>query len=107
MLLEVDCKSMINKGKRDDLFAAMPPLEAQKVLMSMAVTEGIGYKRGKREQGMKLEYIDLDLEQSDIDGNNTIVSKMQALSDLRAAFMVIKRYRNTFPQVQDRLQRIM
>merc|ERR1712163_70814 len=49
----------INTGKREDLFAATPPLEAKKILMSMAVTENIGYKRGRREQGMKLDFIDV------------------------------------------------
>ena len=49
----------INTGKREDLFAATPPLEAKKILMLMAVTEGIGYKRGRREQGMKLDFIDV------------------------------------------------
>ena len=37
----------INTYKDDDLFAAPPPLEAKKMLMSMAVTEGIGYERGR------------------------------------------------------------
>ena len=32
----------INTGKREDLFAATPPLEAKKILMSMAVAENIG-----------------------------------------------------------------
>ena len=30
-------------GKRDDLFAATPPVEAKKLLMSLAMTEGYGY----------------------------------------------------------------
>ena len=33
----------IKIDKRFDLFAATPPLEAKKLLFSMAVTEGIGY----------------------------------------------------------------
>ena len=33
-------------GKRDDLFAATPPLEALKLLISMAMTEGIGFGKG-------------------------------------------------------------
>ena len=41
--------------KREDLFAATPPLEAKKMLMSMAVTEGVGYKRGDGGGGKKLE----------------------------------------------------
>ena len=43
--------------KREDLFAATPPLEAMKMLFSLAVTEGIGYQRARREQGMKLDFI--------------------------------------------------
>ena len=42
-----------------NIFAATPPLEAQKLLFSMAVTEGIGYKRGEREMGLKLAFIDV------------------------------------------------
>ena len=33
----------IKVDKREDLFAATPPLEAKKMLMSLAVTEGIGH----------------------------------------------------------------
>jgi hypothetical protein len=33
------------------LFVATPPLEALKLLISMAMTEGIGYQRGKGETG--------------------------------------------------------
>ena len=29
------------------------------MLMSVAVTEGIGYKAGKRRKGMKLDFIDV------------------------------------------------
>ena len=29
------------------------------MLLSMAVTEGIGFKRGKRERGHKLDFIDV------------------------------------------------
>ena len=42
-----------------DLFAATPPLECKKMLFSMAVTEGIGYQRGKRNQGKVLDFIDV------------------------------------------------
>ena len=49
----------IKKDNRDDLFAATPPLEALKMLMSMAMTEGVGYERGKETEGMKLEFIDI------------------------------------------------
>ena len=49
----------IKTDKREDLFAATPPLEAIKLLISMAVTEGIGYEKDKRENGMKLDFIDV------------------------------------------------
>ena len=51
----------INTGKREYLFAATPPLEAKKMLMSLAVTEGIGYKRGMQSSGMKLDLIDFSI----------------------------------------------
>ena len=35
----------INDHKREDLFAATPPLESKKMLLSLAVTEGIGFDR--------------------------------------------------------------
>ena len=38
----------LKTDKREDLFAATPPIEALKLLISMAMTEGIGYQRGKR-----------------------------------------------------------
>ena len=37
----------IKRDSRDDLFAATPPLEALKLIISMAMTEGIGYEKGK------------------------------------------------------------
>merc|ERR1712015_131224 len=49
----------INTNKREDLFAATPSLEAKKMLMSMAVTEGIGSKAGNEHKGMKLDFIDV------------------------------------------------
>ena len=48
-----------NNSKKNDIFAATPPLEAKKVLFSMAVMEGISFKRGARQDGMKLEFIDI------------------------------------------------
>ena len=48
----------INTHKRDDLFVATPPLEAQKLLMSFAVTSGVGYNSSK-SKGMKLDFIDV------------------------------------------------
>ena len=41
----------IKTDKRTDLFAATPPLEAKKILFSLAVTEGVGHPRGKNTQG--------------------------------------------------------
>ena len=49
----------IKNDKRQDLFAATPPLEAKKLLMSMAMTEGVGFKRGQEKRGMKLDFIDV------------------------------------------------
>ena len=46
-------------SKEKNIFAATPPLEAQKLLFAMAVTEGVGYKAGEREHGMKLAFIDV------------------------------------------------
>ena len=47
-----------NNHKRDDLFAATPPLEAIKILLSCAVTQEIGYK-DKVTNGMKIDFIDV------------------------------------------------
>ena len=47
-----------NDHKRDDIFAATPPMEAIKMLLSLNVTEGIGYS-GNRELGMKIDFIDV------------------------------------------------
>ena len=49
----------IKRDKREDLFAATPPLEALKILLSLALTEGIGYVKGREEEGMKIEFIDI------------------------------------------------
>ena len=49
----------IKVDRREDLFAATPPLEALKMLLSAAMTEGLGYRRGREEFGMKLEFIDI------------------------------------------------
>ena len=48
----------IRVDKREDLFAATPPLEGKKLLFTLAVTKGIGYT-GSREHGMKLDFIDV------------------------------------------------
>ena len=39
----------IKRDKREDLFAATPPLEAKKILFSLAVTEGIGWRKSEKE----------------------------------------------------------
>ena len=49
----------INDHQRVDLFAATPPLEAKKMLMSLVVTWGIGYQRGSKEKGQELDFIDV------------------------------------------------
>jgi hypothetical protein len=41
------------------LFAATPPLEALKILLPLALTEGVGYVKGREEEGMKIEFIDI------------------------------------------------
>jgi len=48
-----------NCGKREDLFAATPPVEAKKLLMSLAMTEGYGYDRQGNAQELKLDFIDV------------------------------------------------
>ncbi len=45
--------------KREDLFAATPPLEAKKMLFLWAVTEGVGFGKGQRKEGIKLDFIDV------------------------------------------------
>ena len=47
----------ITMDKRDDLFAATPLLEALELLLSMAMTERVGYEQGKEKAGVKLEFI--------------------------------------------------
>ena len=47
----------IKTDKREDLFAATPPLKAIKILLSCAVTQGIGYKE-KVTEGMKIDFVD-------------------------------------------------
>ena len=48
----------IKKDERED-FAATPPLQAKKILMSMAVTEKIGYLTNQRNQRMCFDFIDV------------------------------------------------
>lgn len=47
----------LRTNKREDLFAATPPLEAKKVLFSLAVTQGVGW--GNVGDPLKLEFIDI------------------------------------------------
>ena len=49
----------IKRDRRDDLFAATPPLEAKKMLFSAAVTERIGHHPCQREEGMTIDFIDI------------------------------------------------
>ena len=49
----------INDNKREDLFAATPPLEAKKLLFSLAMTAGVAYELGNRKRGYKLDFIDV------------------------------------------------
>ena len=49
----------IKRDSRIGLFAATPPLEAKKILFSLALTEGYGYDRGNRDDGMKSDFIDI------------------------------------------------
>ena len=41
------------------MFAATPPLEALKILLPLALAEGIGYVKGREEEGMNIEFIDI------------------------------------------------
>ena len=38
----------IKRDSRKDVFAATPPIEAKRLLFSMATTKGIGYSNNKR-----------------------------------------------------------
>ena len=48
----------IKRDTRDDLFAATPPLEAKKMLFSLAVTDVYGFIKN-RSSGIKLDFIDI------------------------------------------------
>ena len=48
----------IKRDKREDLFAATPPIEAKKILLAFAVTQGVGYQQD-RQQGMRIDFIDV------------------------------------------------
>jgi len=70
----------IRRGAREDLFAATPPLEAKKMLFSMAVTEGIGWK-GSRRHGMKLDFIDVSCAYLHAKANRDVFIKLPAEDD--------------------------
>lgn len=48
----------IKDHKREDLFAASPPLDANQLLLSLATTRGIGWDH-KWKKSMKLDFIDV------------------------------------------------
>jgi hypothetical protein len=48
----------MKRDNKTDLSAATPPLEAKKILFSLATTEGVGYCVN-RHKGMKLDFIDV------------------------------------------------
>ena len=41
------------------MFAATPPLEVLTIMLSVAMAEGVGYRKGREEEGLKLERIDI------------------------------------------------
>jgi len=45
--------------KREDLFAATPPVEAKKLLLALAMTEGYGYDAKGRAHDLMLDFIDV------------------------------------------------
>ena len=49
----------IQTDKREDLFAATPPLEAKKMLFSVAVTAGVGHQEGNPSRGTCMDFIDI------------------------------------------------
>ena len=49
----------LNNSKREDLFAATPPLKSKDLLFSIAVTQAIGFHKGCNSSGHKLDFIDV------------------------------------------------
>lgn len=49
----------INTGKEERIFVATPPLETMRILQSMAVTEGWGFKQKNKKRRKKLYFIDV------------------------------------------------
>ena len=58
----------VKLDKRKNLFAATPPPGSQEVLLSYAVTEGIGYLPGDMEGDTKLDFIDISSAYFQADG---------------------------------------
>ena len=58
---EYRCRIVVQENKTDnrqDLFAATPPLEGKKMLISMAVTQCVGHPWEDRSKGLRLDFID-------------------------------------------------
>ena len=53
------CATDIKVDRREDLFAATPPLEAKRLLLSFAVTDAIGFRRWNVQGGMQIGFADL------------------------------------------------
>ena len=47
----------LNLDKRDDLFAATPLVEAKKLLLSLALTEGYGFERHGGKPALKMDLL--------------------------------------------------
>lgn len=65
----------INTHKRDDIFAATPPLEAKKILFSAAVTDNLGWTGNKK---MKLEFPDVRRAFFHADARRLVYAKLLA-----------------------------
>ena len=48
-----------NRGKNEEFIVTTPPLEGPEMLLSLAVTEGIGHDKKERKHGMKIDVIDV------------------------------------------------
>ena len=65
----------VKTSKNDELFAATPPLEAKKMLLSMAVTEGIGFGKGYVK---KVDFIDVRRAYFNAAARRTVFVKLPA-----------------------------
>ena len=52
-------QQVIYRSKEKNIFAAAPLSEAQKMLLSMAAAEGMGYMKGEREKELKFGCVDV------------------------------------------------